>query len=119
MLIGTLQGPNYFAPSYDESSIEIHGDVKSAIESMLERRASNGRVPVKVAFLNGETTNDLYPVFGEGTSLSLYEVGDSFDPEDEGDVDEALTMVHCGVYDTLISFGEDYVVNVIPYGYDH
>lgn len=99
-VIATLSGPNY-APNHDESSIEVHGTVREAAESLLARYNANGRYPVPVQFLDGHFSSTLYPALDEDHYLDLVTVDGS--PADEEAVLDALSAVHNGSFDRRVN----------------
>lgn len=110
MIVATFHGPNYDSPNHDEHTIEVFANIGHAISTLFDRYDANGRRHLPVRFLNGNHGAVLFPAVTEGHYLKCYLIEGDLPPEDqaidEGVILEALSDVHLGV--------TDYVLTLMP-----
>lgn len=107
MIAAILHGPNHEDPALDAANIEVHDTAQDAIESLSQRLDSSGRAFCTVKMLDGHYQSSLFPDFGEGTHLHLYNIPDRpNDPHGKWKVKDALLAVQ-GQGDGIIMVDED------------
>lgn len=108
MIAATLTGPSYFAPSYDESSIELFENLDEAVDALFDRYSSNGSRPCTVRTLDGRTEEAYFPAFGEESKFTCYKIVTNPVTEAlselfrEETVGEVLSAVHGGWWDYTV-----------------
>lgn len=121
MIAATFHGPNYYSPNNDEDSIEVFKNIGHAIGALFERYEANGHYGLPVKYLSGKHGNVRFPAVTEGHYLRCYKVTDIDDDADadiryhdsdvEGQKLEALSRVHLGVADYILTlmppFGQE------------
>lgn len=93
-----------FGPSYDTSNghdlehLEMFDTVGQAIEAMFDRHRAHGRQSFNITNANGYNMALMFPAFGAGTALQLFDVG-FLRPHTESRKLELLDRVAAGLWD--------------------
>jgi hypothetical protein len=108
MIAATFHGPNHFVPNYDESTIEVFENIGHAIAVLFDRYDAKGERPLPVRYLDGSHGAVPFRFVEEGDSFECYKMDDDYTVDDSGPVTvgqilEALTAVHMGVWDYRLS----------------
>lgn len=76
MYAATLFGPSYDTSNgHNEDNIEVFDTVGQAIEAMFDRHRLHGRYPAHMDMISGYSQALIFPAFGAGTAMQLYEIG--------------------------------------------
>lgn len=105
MIAATLFGPNYFAPSHDESTIEVFDTLEDVIDILRVRYMGNGRGESPVKRLDGTEERVVFPAFHEGHGFRCHYFPGP-ETSDSG-VQDALTSIHNGWVDYVCTLKND------------
>lgn len=104
LVIGTLGGGSYFSPNHDETTIEVHAGPREAVASMQSRADSNGKYRVHLNKLDGTSSSDYFPTFGDGVYMQCWYLAYHHAMIVEDIIMRGLDLVYLGNPDFTIEF---------------
>jgi hypothetical protein len=109
MIAATFAGPNYFSPSYDETSIEVFSTLEDVIEALFDRYSSNGKREVAYETLDGRRHSTHFPGVEAGTAFTCFLLSEPVTWDnyaDEENIETVMTAVHGGWKDYTVTLVE-------------